>query len=122
MSTLGWYFHLYVEIHNRSKSQTLENMHDWEDVRGRFLSPAVGDIRPGEVAYIHMVADRGGDRPISCRALFKYGTHGYYSKFSFGVMDIRGQGYIGGTESQRSGGVIWHRKDERGILRFYAMD
>lgn len=50
----GDFFELWIEIHNDTNNRILYNEGNWDVDDGWFESAAVGDIHPGDTAYIHI--------------------------------------------------------------------
>ncbi|KAL2817010.1 hypothetical protein BDW59DRAFT_152931 [Aspergillus cavernicola] len=62
-------YQIWIEVHNNSSWQTLKNRGRWTGLHGWYDSPAVGNIPPGGVAYIHM----GGIYPTGCDTTAYFG-------------------------------------------------
>lgn len=111
----GDFFELWIEIHNNTNNRILYNEGNWDVDYGWFESAAVGDIHPGDTAYIHMGGD--GLSGISCVANFQLQGDNRLTWFQwwYGPFDGSTKGALMNCASERHNYTIDGR-----IVRFYV--
>lgn len=90
----------------------LYNQGNWQVAHGWFESDSVGDIRPGDVAYLHM---GGGFTDIFCSADFLLEGDNHTTWFQWWYSAQDGKAARMNCGSERS-----HYDNDGRIIRFYV--